>query len=201
MQCDRANTTNKVNKCTGGVDIVTTFGACIAKPPSRADLPPCTRCGECISALRPAAEAAALNTSARGAALSEAFYAACSKAQYSLTACKEVGALIAAGSSGNLARRTGALCARLGECPAALAADASCTISTNSTLAVTQTLSTDSASSGNSSDPVVPVAVTATVVTGRFDACTIEGVSAGGMILGTYRFGQGEAVNWSQVEQ
>lgn len=197
MQCNRANTTNKVNKCVGGIDLVTDYGACVAKPPPRTEVPPCTRCGDCINAVRASVEAAALNSSAQSAALEDAFYAACSKAQYALAACRNVSVMIAASPSGNLARRAGALCARLGECSAALSTDASCAITTNSTAAATQVLAlaSSSASSGNSTNTTTatnpPAVLGGTAISGRFDTCTIEGVSAGGMLLGTYKQDQG----------
>lgn len=198
MQCDKSNTTNKVNKCFGGMDTITQYGACVAKPPSRANLPACTRCSQCITALRPSAEAAALNLTATRTYLGAAFYAACSGAQYSLTACRDVQALVESSVAGNLARRVGALCVRLGECSSALSTDSSCTLTANATTAAVQVLVqpvavvvSNDTNTTVTANTTVSVDSTVTVISGKLDTCTIEGVSSGGMVLGTFKYGQG----------
>ncbi|KAF8061401.1 hypothetical protein HT031_004492 [Scenedesmus sp. PABB004] len=209
-QCDLSNVTT-VYSCSGGLDSAVTFGRCVAKPVVDAAVPPCTRCGACVAALRPSTEAAALNASLTPAALGSAFYSACSAGNFSLEACRNVQAQVAASFRGNLARRTGALCMRLGECAASLATDAGCTITVNATAAVVAdpvpapapaaspapanatanaTVASPSPSPAASPAPSPsPAPLAASTVTGALDACTVEGVATGMRVDGTFKYG------------
>lgn len=179
QQCDLSSRI-AVWKCSGGLDTATPYGKCVAKPPPPPQVTPCERCGMCIGAIRQSAEAAALNSTIEPANLGQRFYASCSSSNYSLTACREVQAAIASSYAGNLARRAGALCARLGECASSLSTDATCTLSTTAT-----------AAAAAPAQATADEATAAVTVRGTLDVCTIEGVSAGRWVALTYRFGQG----------
>jgi hypothetical protein len=227
MQCDRSRALTSY-LCQGGLDTEVKRSTCIAKPPPvDATIPPCTRCGLCLNNIRASVEIAALNTTIAPAELASNFYTACSAANYSLTACASVQAAITSSYKGNLARRAGALCLRLGECSSSLTTDATCVLSSaatgaivndavaapeavnNSTANATETANTtetvnstatvdanttvaDNATDTNATSFNGTVVPATPLERGMLDACTVEGVSTGMRVAGTFRFGAGE---------
>ncbi|KAF8072463.1 olpB [Scenedesmus sp. PABB004] len=116
-ECDMSTTT-QLCRCSRGVDACQAVGSCRAlPPPPPPERTPCERCGGCMAGARPAV--AALAGNATGKEVGQAVYGWCS-ATYSLTACRELQAAVAASYAGSLGRRPGALCARLKECAPAL---------------------------------------------------------------------------------
>lgn len=143
--------------------------------------------------MRPSAEAAALNTSASLQDLGTRIYADCSAAGYGLAACRAVQTGIATSHAGNLARRAGALCVRLGECRAGLSMDASCVLTANVTDAIVADNITPAITGNSSVSNATSSSMAAAPlrITGALDTCTVEGVSGGMRVAGTYRFGAG----------
>jgi hypothetical protein len=171
-------------------------------------------------------EIAALNTTIAPAELASNFYAACSTANYTLAACTSVATAIASSYKGNLARRAGALCLRMGKCTSSLSTDTTCMLSSaatgaividvvaapvevasnvtvNATANTTETVNATAVVDANATavDNTTATNATATDVTtvpavplvrGMLDACTVEGVSTGMRVAGTYKFGAGE---------
>jgi hypothetical protein len=228
MQCDRSQVLVSY-RCQGGFDTEVKRGTCVAKPPPiDTTIPPCTRCGLCLNNVRASVEIAALNTTIAPAELASNFYTACSTANYSLTACASVQAAITSSYKGNLARRAGALCLRLGECSSRLTTDAACMLSSAATGAIvidavaapvaaaanltvnateainatetvnaTETMDAnaniaDNATDANATTSNATVIPAIPLVRGMLDACTVEGVSTGMRVAGTFKFGAGE---------
>lgn len=155
MQCDTTNTT-QVLRCSGGLDTSFTYGRCIPKPPPPPVVAPCQRCSHCLSAARLLVSTTFNASTATPTKLSTDFYNWCSGRGYALASCRAVQTAITSSMNGNLARRAGALCQRLEDCPA----DASCALSV--------------AGAGNKT----------AAVSGRLDTCTLEGVSGGQQVAG-----------------
>jgi hypothetical protein len=206
MQCDRSQVLISY-RCQGGLDTEDRRGTCVAKPaPVDTTIPPCTRCGLCLNNVRASVEVAALNTTITPVQLASSFYTACSAANYSLTACASVQAAITSSYKGNLARRAGALCLRLGECSSSLTTDATCTLSSAATGAIVidavaapaavSNLTVNATETANATEtinnttgtviPAIPLA------RGMLDACTVEGVSTGMRVAGTFKLGTGK---------
>lgn len=113
-------------RCEGGLDTCEDVGTCTLKPPPPPVMTRCQTCNRCINNVTigfinslsvnatPVAAATALNTWCRTTGRDAAH-------------CSAVQKLISSSNLGNLARRPGALCTRLGECDAAV--DTGCTIS------------------------------------------------------------------------
>ncbi|KAF6254423.1 hypothetical protein COO60DRAFT_1665172 [Scenedesmus sp. NREL 46B-D3] len=158
MQCNTGNTT-RVLRCSAGLDTAMSYGLCVAKPPPPALVTPCERCSSCITAIKSVVDAANASSSQSAGSLAAGFSAWCSAQNtYPLTSCRAVQTSISDSFNGNLARRAGALCTRLGECSSSVAADSACRIVTG----------------GNAT------------LTGQLDACTVEGVSTGVQVQGTF---------------
>jgi hypothetical protein len=182
MQCNTSNTT-RVLRCTAGLDTATSYGLCVAKPPPPPVVTPCERCSSCITAIRGVVDAANASTSQPAATLAANFYSWCSAQNvYALTSCRAVQTSISSSFNGNLARRAGALCTRLGECASSLAADSTCRITTAS--------NATSATGGNATSATGANSTTANVssvsLSGQLDVCTVEGLSTGGQVQGTF---------------
>jgi hypothetical protein len=189
-QCNTANTST-VLRCSAGLDTATIYGACVAKPPPPPVITPCARCSACITAIKGVVDAANATFSQSSSTLAANFYTWCSAQNtYALTSCRTVQTSIAGSYNGNLARRAGALCMRLGECSSSVAADTTCRITVGA--AVTGVNTTSSTNSTNSTaDATVAVAVAAAPLIGLLDVCTVEGVTTGSQVQGTYT-GTGE---------
>lgn len=165
QQCDIMNKT-QVLRCSGGLDSSSSYGRCIAKPPPPPVLTPCERCLRCLTAARVSVAAAVNASAATPTSLASSFYSWCSSRGSALSVCRAVQTAVSGSLNGNLARRTGALCQRLEECPASVASDSTCG------------LSVTAVGNSNSSGPV----------TGRLDMCTVEGVSGGQQVAGLSEF-------------
>jgi hypothetical protein len=161
-QCDTMNKT-QVLRCSGGLDTSTTYGRCVPKPPPPPTLTQCERCSRCLTAAGAFVSSTFNSSTATSTKLGSDFYTWCSGRGYPLASCVSLQAAIAGSYMGNLARRAGALCQRLQDCPAAVAADSSCGLSMAA-----------AASSGNATRPV----------TGRLDLCSVEGVTGGQQVAG-----------------
>lgn len=159
----------QVLRCTGGLDSSSTYGRCVAKPAPAPVLSPCDRCSACLTGARSLVSATAVATNATAAGVAESFYSWCSARGYALASCRMVQSAVAASLKGNLGRRAGALCNRLGECAASIAADTTC------------------------QPAVAAVGANGTVVRGSLDTCTVEGVSGGSQVTGTAS-GSGEGM-------
>lgn len=150
-----------VLRCSGGIDSSSTYGRCVPKPPPPPVVTPCERCLRCLTTVQTPVSAAVANASAAPAALADSFYTWCSSRGYALSSCRAVQTAISSSMRGNLARRAGALCQRLQECPATIASDTSCGLSVSGV-------------GPNATSPV----------TGRLDMCSVEGVSGGSQVSG-----------------
>lgn len=225
-QCDRTKVLTSY-LCQSGLDTEVKRGTCVAKPaPVDTTIPPCTRCGLCLKNVRASVEIAALNTTAAPGELANNFYAACSSANYTLAACTSVATAIASSFKGNLARRAGALCLRMGECTSSLSTDSTCVLSSEATGAIVidavaapveavsnvtvnttsnatevvnatavvdaNSTAVDNTTATNATAANVTTVPATPLVRGMLDACTVEGVSSGMRVAGTYKFGAGE---------
>jgi hypothetical protein len=153
----------QVLRCAGGLDTSTTYGCCIPKPPPPPTLTQCERCSRCLTAAGTFVSSTFNSSTATSAKLGSDFYTWCSRQGYPLASCLSLQTAIAGSYMGNLARRAGALCQRLQDCPAAVAADAGCGLSMAA-----------AGSSGNATR----------LVTGRLDLCSVEGVGGGQQVAG-----------------
>lgn len=167
-QCDIQNST-QVMRCSGGLDTSSTYGRCIPRPPTPPAVTPCERCSRCLGVARMLVSSTFNASTATGMQLSVEFYTWCSTRGFALASCRSVQMAIAASMKGNLARRAGALCQRLEECPASVAADAACTLA------------------------VAGVWNNTPVVSGPLDMCTVEGVSGGQQVAGLGKSSVGAA--------
>lgn len=132
-----SDTTVSVCRCMGGMDGCDEFSTCQAKPAPPSPLPPpevlspCEACRRCINAMQ--SFVAPLRTSSDASAQSAAFVSRCSNSFMpgNILECRAIGDDIAYSLDGNVAKRAGALCARLGNCTALLqsANPSSCSIS------------------------------------------------------------------------
>lgn len=204
LQCDLKNRTDFFT-CTGGVDTPKSYGLCIAKPTGATGTPQ-QLCALCLSTVRPLVDKAVANTTLKGADID--FYSLCAASGYSLAACSKVQALLVSSFNGNLARRAGALCMRLGECSAAPPSyTVTANISSSGVAAATTpavvaapVVDTTDNNSTNSTNATAAASTTATTstantLTGLPDACTIEGVVGGAIVTGTYS-ASGELQRW-----
>jgi hypothetical protein len=82
------------------------------------------------------------------------FYTSCSANNFELAVCSKLQAVISSSYKGNLARRAGALCTRLGACSTSAAYTVS--VASNASAAI--------------------------ILTGAPDACTVEGVAGGAQV-------------------
>lgn len=193
MQCNTKNTSNYYT-CSGGLDTTLTFGLCVAKPVAATGTPQ-ELCNTCLSNLRPLVNRAVNSTLAlSSSSLATEFYDLCASKGYSLTACARVQSAISASYSGNLVRRAGALCIRLGECStttgylvtASNGATATTTATTQAVVTAVVTNSTDNSTQASPSPAPATTTAAAATLTGPLDACTIEGVVGGAAVTGTY---------------
>jgi hypothetical protein len=181
MQCNISNTT-RVLRCTAGLDTATSYGLCVAKPPPPPVVTPCERCSSCITAIRGVVDAANASSNQPAATLAANFYIWCSAQNvYALTSCRAVQTSISSSFNGNLARRGGALCTRLGECASSLASDAACRITTASNATSATGGNATLAAGGNATAAGGSVSMT-----GQLDVCTVEGLSTGSQVQGTF---------------
>jgi hypothetical protein len=158
-----------VLRCSGGLDRSSDWGRCVAKPVPPPAESPCQRCISCLTSAQGMVAAAVAAATASSTSLGDAFYTWCSGRGYALSSCRDVKAAVAASYGGNLARRAGALCTRLGAeagC-SAVADDATCAPS------------------------LASFSANATTLKGALDACTLEGISGGSQVSGSYS-GTGE---------
>jgi hypothetical protein len=184
MQCNTSNTT-RVLRCAAGLDTATSYGLCVAKPPPPLVVTPCERCSSCITAIKGVVDAANASASQPAATLAADFYAWCSAQNaYALTSCRAVQTSISSSFNGNLARRAGALCMRLGECASSVAADSACKITTGGGNATSGNATSGNSTPGNSTSGNATVVTAA--LTGKLDVCTVEGVSTGAQVQGTF---------------
>lgn len=132
-----SDVTITVCRCMGGVDGCDDFSTCQAKPtpppppPPPEVLTPCESCRRCIVAMQ--SFVAPLRTSTDASAQSAAFVSMCLSTFMpgNILDCRAIGESIAYSLDGNLAKRAGALCARMGNCTALLQSSnpSSCSIS------------------------------------------------------------------------
>lgn len=129
-----SDVTASVCRCLGGVDGCDQFSTCQAKPapppprPPPEVLTPCESCRRCVTAMQ--AFVAPLRTSTDASAQSAAFVSACMSSFMpgDLLGCRAIGDSITYSLDGNLAKRPGALYARLGNCSALLQSNSPCSI-------------------------------------------------------------------------
>jgi hypothetical protein len=172
-----------VLRCTAGLDTATSYSLCVAKPPPPPVVTPCERCSSCIAAIKGVVDAANASTSQPASTLAANFYGWCSAQNvYALTSCRAVQTSISSSFNGNLARRAGALCTRLGECASNLAADSACRITTASDVTLATGGNANSTAGGN----VTSTSGGSISLTGQLDVCTVEGVSTGSQVQGTF---------------
>ena len=190
MQCNTGSS-SRVLRCSGGLDTATSYGLCVTKPPPPPAVTSCARCASCITAIKGAVDAANASSSASSSTLAASFYEWCSAQNtYALTSCRTVQSSISSSYNGSLAKRAGALCTRLGECSSSLAADSACRITTggNAANAATAADATNATGGGNATS-----VASAAALTGQLDVCTVEGVSTGTQVQGTFN-GTGKAL-------
>jgi hypothetical protein len=134
-----SDTLVRVCRCVDGLDSCDSLATCKPIPPppaapaadTRSD---CQKCKDCLGAVNPWIASRAVGV-IDGFALATAFAANCTD---SLTAndvfkCRGITSAIAYSLNGNLAKRAGAICMRLGNCSAE-AASASCNVTATARL-------------------------------------------------------------------
>ena len=121
-----SDVTVSVCRCMGGTDGCDDLSTCQAKPtppppaPPPVVLSPCEACRQCITGIQ--SFVAPLRFSSDAAAQSAAFVSRCTSSFMpgDILGCRAIGQSIAYSLDGNLAKRAGALCSRLGNCTALL---------------------------------------------------------------------------------
>jgi hypothetical protein len=144
-----------VCRCMGGIDSCDSLSTCRVRPPPPPPpapvvvVSPCKRCENCIREVQPFSSGQGVATSTDAVDASSRFLAACTSrfTRGDTLLCRDISSAIAFSYQGNLAKRAGALCTRLGNCTEDLAAASStCTLAAGAQLS------------------------------GRLDLCTREGV-------------------------
>lgn len=194
QQCDAKTTSNQLNyyTCSSGLDTKTTYGRCIAIP-TRPQATPQQMCNTCMRTVRTFVDTVFNDTTLSGTAgattLASRFNTMCTENNYTLAACGRVQAAIAASVDGNLARRTGALCIRLGECSTAIGYAVSAVSSVAPVVVAAPAPSPAPAVNGTNITVVVasdPVPAGPVELSGALDTCTGEGVVGGELVSGTF---------------
>jgi hypothetical protein len=181
-QCDTKNTTNFFT-CSGGLDSVISYGRCTPKPVAPTGTAQ-QLCSLCLDTMRPPVDVAAASASLDAATLAPRFYSACAGAGYALAACSRVQAAIAVSNGGNLARRAGALCMRLGACSSAgYSVTANLSALAPAAPVVSAPVVADNSTNTTVATPAEPAVRT---ITGAADACTIEGIRGGTKVPNTF---------------
>jgi hypothetical protein len=116
------------------------------------------------------------------------FNAACLTYNYTMSACGRVQTAIDTSFNGNLARRTGSLCIRLGECNTAGGYAVSAASSVAPAVVAAPAPSPAPAVNGTNTTVVDsdPVPAGPAELSGALDTCTVEGVADGELVLGTF---------------
>jgi hypothetical protein len=203
QQCDVTTSSNRLNyyTCSGGFDTPTTYGKCVAIP-ARPQATPQQMCNSCLRTVR-----AFVDTVLNGTRTPDAFNTACLSYNYTMSACGMVQAAIAASHNKNLARRTGSLCIRLGECNTAGGYAVSAVSSVAPAAVVAPAPSPAPVVNGtNATVASDPVPAGPGQLSGALDSCTVEGVVGGELVLGTFsvagkllRPGLLDRDHWGQV--
>jgi hypothetical protein len=193
QQCNLRNQTTYYT-CTGGIDMAVSYGLCITKPAAPQGTP-VQICGACLAAVRPLVDKAVNSTPAspsEALARVAEFYTMCNTQGYPLAACDKVVAAAQTSFNGNLAKRAGALCIRLGQCDPSTGYTVSATSSAAAAVAAAPGSSPAPASNAtNSTNATTPQASPApaagpTPLSGLLDACTVEGIVGGAAVSGVF---------------
>jgi len=117
---------------------------------------PCEKCTKCIDSAQGVVAGHA--PAATAADIVDSVVIWCAEADRNSTVCSTLQTAVRDSYLGNLGRRAGAICSRLGECSGPAIADTSCTVSI-----------------GGSSLPAAAV-----------DACSVQGIAGGSPVDGIY---------------
>jgi hypothetical protein len=175
-------------KCSNGLDTATPYGSCVVKPTQPSGTPQ-ELCTACLKSVRSLVDTAVNNTALNATTLPGQFYTWCTNNNYTMEACTRVKTAVGTSYNGNLARRAGSLCIRLGACSSAggytvsapsIQTRTTTSNVTNSTTNVTTTVTT----------------VTADTLTGALDTCAVEGVVSGAVVAGTYVYSSTGEFAW-----
>jgi hypothetical protein len=154
-----SDTTVSVCICIGGLDGCDAFSTCQPKPappapaPAPVVLSPCESCRQCVATMQ--SFVGPLRFSVDTATNAPSFVSKCVSTYIpgDVINCRAIGDAISYSLDGNLAKRAGALCARMGNCTALLQGSiSSCSLDL----------------------PGLPL--------GLLDLCTVEGINTGSMI-------------------
>lgn len=191
QQCDAKTVANQQNyyTCSGGIDTSTTYGKCVAVP-TRPQVTPQQMCNSCLVSVRTFVDGILNQTTLTATQLSNQFYTACIANNYTLAACGRVQTAILA--NGNLARRTGSLCIRMGECSTSGGYTVTAVSSAAPVVVSAPAPSPSPAPASNDTNttaapaPAPAAPAGPAMLTGALDTCTVEGVVDGALVDGTF---------------
>jgi hypothetical protein len=174
----RVSSTVNYYRCSNGLDTATPYGACVAKPTQPSGTPQ-QLCNACLKSVRSLVDTAVNNTALNATTLPSQFGTWCTANNYTMEACTRVKAAVSASYKGNLARRAGSLCIRLGACSSAGGY-------TVSALSIQTVTSTSNVTNSTTNATTTVTTVTADTLTGVLDTCAVEGVAGGALVANTY---------------